>query len=275
MKVKWTIDEYILESETLVGDIKQAVLDSGAELHVTKYVPFQDHQDYGPWKDFDDCVILYGTHGWLRRCERAFTPGAYGITNNMNCSVYYSNIPVKWMLNGQDLIFLPYGYVKNNIERVFKRFKKGFFLRPDSGFKTFPGTIVTPSNFDDEFNSTMKFSSVHEQTMCVLAPLVDLHGEYRFVVGANEVIDGSQYRYNNILDIRHDWPKEAWKLAEKMSKHEWQPDTVYTCDVAMTNKGPKIIEINSFACAGLYATDKNLVVRRINEIALNEFNGDY
>lgn len=118
-------------------------------------------------------------------------------------------------------------------------------------------------------------SIVDPDTICLVSPAQELLGEFRFIIAAGEVIDGSEYRWDNVLDIRHDWPADCWEMAEQMAKHSWQPDLVYTCDVASTNSGPKIIEVNSFACAGLYACDKRIVVDAVNNVALREFNGDF
>lgn len=272
--VNWLVDTYILESRSVTGDLLKAIEDQGLGLYTTKYVPFADDQDYGYWGP-EDCVILYGTHGYLSRCKIPFTPGAYGLTTNLNCNVYYPNLDCTWLLN-KDYIILPFKEVAKNYDRVFNMIgEPAFFMRPVSGFKTFTGLVLTRENIESELSSSMQLTSVQDETYVLLAPTWDIDAEYRFLIGAGEVIDGSEYRWDNKLDIRHDWDPECWKLAEKMAAHPWQPDRVYTCDVAMTEDGPYIVELNSFACAGLYAMDKPLVVERVSQIARNEFEGRY
>jgi hypothetical protein len=274
LKVNWVIDEYILESRSTVGDLCQAVLDSGAGLHRTKYVPFADDQDYGHFTE-KECVVLYGTHGFLKKCKTPFIPGAFGVNPNTSCNVYYSYIPVEMMLNSH-YFYLPWSHIRDYTTNVFGLVgKTEFFVRPISGYKTFAGFVVDWKDYEFELKSSQQLSSVTSETICLVAPVKKLLGEFRFIIGDGEVIDGSEYRWDEKLDIRHDWPKECWKVADTVAKLPWQLDRVYTCDVALTGDGPRVVELNSFACAGLYATDKNLVVNRINEIAMKEFKGEY
>lgn len=272
--VNWVVDTYILDSRSTIGDLLGSIRNSGANLFETKYIPLSEEQSYGPEEWIKEPTILYGTHGFVSKCKRGYTPGAYGISSNMNCNVYYSNIPNDWMLNSE-FIFTTFHDLKQKPEKYFNMLNTSrLFIRPNSGFKTFAGFVITRSNALDELSSTMQLTSVMPETFVLVARYQPLNGEFRFIIGDGEVIDGSEYRWDNILDIRHDWPQECWDLADRMAKHSWQPDLVYTCDVAQTELyGPKIVEINSFACAGLYACNKDKVVNAINRIAEKEFSG--
>lgn len=271
--VNWIVDEYILETRSLIGDLLGSIEKSGANLHATKYIPFAPTQDYGPAEWAKQPTVLYGTHGYIKRCSIPFIPGAYGVSEMMHCNQYYSHIPPEWMLNEQ-FVMTTFADLQRRPEKYFLLFNaKKLFIRPNNGFKTFAGTVITKDNANFELSSSMQLTSVMPETIILIAPCRTLEGEFRFVIGDKEVIDGSEYRWESILDIRHDWPQECWDVADKMAKHPWQPDVVYTCDVALTKFGPKIIEINGFACAGLYACDKDIVVNRINEIAQKDFEG--
>jgi hypothetical protein len=274
-KVNWAVDGNILDSRSTVGDLAQAIRDAGHNLNLAKYIPFasSDEQDYGPKEWDDEPTILYGSHGYLRKCKRPFNPGAYGLNNNMMCNVYYSYIPEEWMLNGQ-FIMLPFEHIKRNFEAILNLFDDDkVFVRPNSGFKTFTGMVLTYENYRHELSASQQLTSVIPETICMVAEAKPLKAEFRFLVVDGDVVDGSEYRWDNVLDIRHDYDADCFKLAQRMSAHSWQPDSIYTCDVALTEQGPKIIELNSFACAGLYALDKNIVVNRVSEFAYKEFHG--
>ena len=60
-------------------------------------------------------------------------------------------------------------------------------------------------------------------------------------------------------------------LADMVAAGAWQPDRVYMCDVAWTDRGPRIVELNAFACAGLYDCDVTAVVEAVNRVALDDF----
>lgn len=274
MNVNWLVDDYMLDRRHTIGDLKQSIIDAGCNLHTANYVPLSDKQDYGPdhWKD--EPTVMYGTIGYIKRCKIPFYPGAYGLNQNTDCNFYYPALPQDWMLN-RWFVMAPFGVLKLDPERFFNVFPtNALFIRPNSGRKTFAGQVITRENAADELSSSMQITSVTDDTICLIASAREIDAEYRFVIGNKEVIDGSEYRWDRKLDIRHDWSPDAWKLADKMAKHAWQPDVCYTVDVADTPYGPKIIELNGFACAGLYACDKDIVVNRISEIALKDFKGE-
>lgn len=274
MKVNWVVDDYMLDRRHTIGDLKQAILDAGHNLYTSNYVPFDEEQDYGPEEWTLEPTILYGTIGYIKKCKRPYWPGVYGINDNTNCNFYYPNLPTLWMLNN-DFIMVPFGYFKRRWPYYFRLMNcKSLFIRPNSGRKTFAGMVITENNAEDELSASMQITSVTDDTIILISPAKDIRAEFRFVIGNKEVIDGSEYRWDSKLDIRHDWLPECWELADKMAKHEWQPDVCYTVDVADTQYGPKIIELNGFSCAGLYACDKELIVNRISEIAWKDFHGE-
>ena len=270
----WIIDGMMLDHDH-VGSRRliDALDNAGSNYHIAKYVPFSDEQDYGPenWKS--EPTILYGSCGYLSKCKIPFTPGAYGYNSNTNCSMYYSYVPREWMLNS-DFIMLPFNVLKIRIPELFKFWNcRELFIRPNSGFKTFAGFVVDINDSEFEMFSTQQLTSVMPDTICLVAPGKKLKAEYRFIIGENDVIDGTQYRFDGVLDHRHDWPIAAENLAIKMAQFEWQPDLVYSCDIAMSEHGPKIIELNSFAACGFYECDRDQIVGHINRIAIREFTG--
>lgn len=272
--VKWVIDSYILESRTLVGNFTKSLEELGIEYHLTKYVPFADFQDYGEWNPHKTPVILYGTWGWINKCKTPFSPGAYGCTYMMDTQHYYPQLPKEWLLNA-DYFVLPFGELLRSKELVFKTFGDDIFLRPMSGGKTFAGLPLNIRDFEAELNSSMQLTSVMSDTYVMIAKAnPNITGEYRFVVAKGEVLAGSQYRYNGKLDVRRDYPQEALEMAQRMAKHSFQPDLIYTCDVAtLSDNQPKIVELNSFSCAGLYACDLKNVMKGVSEVAIEEWEG--
>lgn len=274
VRVNWVVDQYILDSPSLIGDLIGAIRrHPHTALHMTKYVPLSDVQDYGPDEWVREPTVLYGTVGFIEKCNKQFTPGAFGKTTNMNCNVYYNQIPNDWLLNG-DHVIVTFGYLKQFTNRLFNIFDTDrLFIRPVSGFKTFTGMVITTTNSEFELNASMQLTSVTAETMVIVAKARDLKGEFRFVIADRKVVTGSEYRWDNILDVRADYPEQCRDLAQKVADLQWQPDSAYTCDVALTEHGPKVIEINSFSCAGLYACDLNAVVDAITALAVKEWQG--
>lgn len=273
MKMNWLVDTTILESRSVVGDLLGAIQENPkCNLFTTKYIPLSDEQDYGSFTHKDP-VVLYGTIGYVTKCKTAFYPGNYGVHNNTNVLTYMTNIDNELFLNS-DYIMVPFYKLKKYHKWLFDLFNTDdLFIRPNSGRKTFTGYTITRQNADFELSSSMQLTSVTDETICLVATAKRINAEYRFVVGAGDVIDGSEYRWDNKLDIRHDFSGEAFDLARKVAQLEWQVDRVYTVDVADTDDGPRIVELNGFSCAGLYACDKKLVVDKVTDIAIEDYNG--
>jgi hypothetical protein len=227
-----------------------------------------------PYED-EDCVVLYGSHQFCRAVgPHRFRPGALGLTDRTSTLAYLSNLPAEWMLNS-DGLHTTWKLFRNNPERFFDIFgSERIFLRPNSGFKTFTGLSIPRDDIQHEINCMNQLTGVMDETLVMVAGPKELLGEFRFVVAEGKVLTGSEYRWDNKLDIRIDYPPECLELAEKVARHQWQADTAYTCDVALTPHGPKVVELNSFCCAGLYACDLEKVVQGISEVAEREWRGE-
>lgn len=270
-KVNWLVDTLILESRNSCGDLLSAIKKSGHNLYTTWFNPLKDVQDYGPTEFLNSPTILYGTIGYANRCKRPLFPGAYGFGTNVDCDTYYTTIPNEHLLN-EDYYIFPFYYIQNRTNNIFKLFDgNSFFIRPVKGKKAFTGQVLSKHNYKIELNSLTQLSSVMPTTLCLVSSTKNIQSEYRFLIGKNEVIDGSEYRWDNILDIRHDYDMECFKLAEKVARLEWQSDSVYTVDIGLWNGEPKIIELNSFSTAGLYQMNLDLVIDRVSEISYEEF----
>lgn len=262
--VYWIVEDFESQNDNIVnGTLIDAVRNnSDCTLYEGKYVPFADKQDYGPYVNFVGFHVLYGTINYVSRCKHPLYPGPLGFTDMVNCNYYYSRLPNDWLLNS-NYVMVPFYKIKETLQYLGWN---DAFIRPNNGRKSFTGFTVNAENVDYELTSSLALTSATPEMLCLIAPAVNIKSEFRFVVGDGRVLDGSEYRWDRKLDIRHDWDHDCWKLAKKVAQHSWQLDIVYVVDVAITDAGPKVVELNSFSCAGLYAMDKKLVVDEINDI---------
>lgn len=155
---------------------------------------------------------------------------------------------------------------------------EGLFVRPDSGFKTFSGQPVKYSEWEDHLTGIDATSAVMDDTLCVVASLKPVEAEFRFIVANRQVVAGSEYRYDGRLDVRRDYPETCYSLAWKVAKSPHQPDLCYTVDVALVDEQPRLVELNSFCCAGLYACDMDPLVAGVQAATVWEIadrNGDH
>lgn len=273
--VKWVVDDNILRTYR-TRQITDVIRDLGYELHQVTWDPLSP-LDPIPFSA-DDCVVLYGTHQFVRAVQKQyqFQPGALGVTDRTCVAQYMSNLPLDWFLN-RDAIMTTWGIFKQRREDWFFMFggkQDRVFVRPNSGFKTFAGQCIRWSHIDHDIATIDKLSSAMDDTLILVNGDLEIKGEFRFVIADGKVIAGSEYRWDGILDIRSDYPEECRQFAEKVAQHPWQVDIAYTCDVALTLDGPKLVELNGFSCAGLYACDLEAVVHGISSTAWREWSGD-
>ncbi len=229
-------------------------------------------------------VIGYGSIPFItqlnRRLGKNYCPGSYFNENVKTFSTFAANYGAL-MLN-DDFVIVPFGeFVRRGISRPK-------FIKPNKGFKEFTGFVVKPESFADEISSMNQLMHVDPESLVVVAEPKNIHSEYRYVIVDGKVVTGSEYRWDNVLDVRSDTHTMADEMAEAVANWSWQPDRVYVVDVALEtwstqnqfNSGrtlsirPKIVELNAFSSSGLYAMDTGKIVEAVSKAALSEYNAD-
>lgn len=166
------------------------------------------------------------------------------------------NLP---FLNSEAL-FVP---IVDNMELTFSEPK---FVKPSTDAKAFNGGILDVGVSLRDFILTMPRQDYWDKEIALISPLQDIHSEYRFFVYKDEVITGSRYILNKIVDVSEVIPKDVYDAAERYAKL-FHPDEVYTLDIALMSNGEyKIVEYNAFNCSGVYLADLNKLFARLNEI---------
>ena len=266
--VKWAISPKIFLKPGF-PKIEDALIKNGIEYFVSDYDESTRTYADIPYSK-DECVVFYGPIKYIRTQNKGFFPGAFGFSDNTNTSSYMSEINMDLFFN-HDAIYLPFGAITHNKDKLSKIFCNDIFIRPDSGFKTFTGISTTIDKLDFELSSIKQISNPGNNEMCLISSAKEIYSEYRMVICDREVVTGSQYRWNGKLDVRIDVHHEAWACAESVSKLQWQPDVCYVVDIFMGERGPRIGEFNSFACSGLYNCDLNKIVTAVSKTAKDEF----
>jgi hypothetical protein len=181
-------------------------------------------------------------------------------------------------LLNSDFAILPYAEVVRRA-KLDGKIGSDFFIKPESGMKEFTGQVVRAAYLDDDFDKLSPHNLIQPDTLCIVADVQDIKAEFRYVICEKEVITGSEYRWDNILDVRRDTHPICDQMANKIAKADWQADTVYVCDVALvadekTGKdAAKVIELNAFSSSGLYACDTYKIVEAVSKAALREHSG--
>jgi len=148
------------------------------------------------------------------------------------------------------------------------------FIRPDSGEKTFQAGILDIIDLAQLHDSNKDC----ENDLVLVSTPKNIRWEGRFVVSRyKEIIASSTYRFQGQVAIIPSVPKETTKFCEELlNKVEYYPDSVFCYDICQDNDGNCwLMELTSFSSAGLYATDKDKIVKRVSEIAEAEMLDKY
>ena len=273
-KVNWLVDEILNERQYESGypTIAEAAIELGYNVYKTRYIPFSIKPDENiPFKK-GDCVVTHGTVQFCRQIDKHlganFCPGTYFNRNVKSFSLFASHFG-ELMLN-DDFYVIPYAeFIRRRLQP-----NQEVFIKPDSGMKEFTGKLISYENFDDEINSMNQIEIVDPETLCVIATPKRIDAEFRYVIADKTVITGSEYRWDNVLDVRRDTLPICDELAKQVAAMEWQADRVYVCDVAFTEGTAKIVELNAFSSSGMYACNTYAVVEAVSAAALKEYTGE-
>mgnify|MGYP005850169065 CR=1 FL=1 len=269
-KVKWAISEEAFkrhEFSLLSTALEQKEIDYFRSELDEKTREYEDIP-YGT----DECVVLHGPIKFIRTKNRGFIPGAFGFKQTMNLNHYMTIYPQEWFFNS-DCVFLPWGLISSQKEKLRNLFGERVFIRPNSGYKNFTGFDLNLKDFEEESSARKQTETIFPEELCLISSSKEILGEYRIVICEKEPITGSQYRWDDILDVRLDVHTECWDFAKKVANYDEydQLDVCYVLDVFLTHQGPLIGEFNSFASSGLYNCDRSIVVEKVSNLALKEW----
>ena len=127
-----------------------------------------------------------------------------------------------------------------------------FFLKPDSGLKIFTGVTIR-----SEIDLRSALSRCQADSMCLVAPAVEIIKEWRFWVVDDQIVGGSRYFWDT-ANRRYDEPipQDVLRFAEGIVSADWQPDDCYTFDVGLSDGGEvRLVEYNCLSVSGLYGVD--------------------
>lgn len=279
MKTAWVVDRYMLDraEEQGCASIADAVVRAGLDIHVTSSVAANDPHgiDIPDWGE-ERPVVAFGSFRFIRQIAAKrktmspWSPGTFARIENLSYSAFGAHLG--GLLLNDDFIMLPFGEFKR---RGATPWDGGVFLRPDGVTKSFAGTVIPTEDFEHEVNALVKIGGVSDTDIVVASRERRILKETRYVIVDGRVVTGSTYGWNDNADIGKPLDDVSGALAAKVAGGGWQPDRAYTCDVALTEVDgaivARVIELNSFSCAGLYASDLDRVVEAVSAAAASEW----
>lgn len=276
MPATWVCDTRLTQYRRNIGQpsVEAACRELGLVVHVVDY----DSKNPSLPTDLPEPgtgpVVAYGTiqfNSHFQRARPLDVPGAFHRRDRLGYAATAGHLG-DLMLN-EDFIILPYGEV---LRRGCDGLGDAFFLKPEAVSKAFTGFVMTREKWAVEVETIRQKSGIGLDTLCVVARPQAIEAEFRFVIADREVVTGSQYRWDDRLDVRLDVLPICREVAEEVARRSWQPDRVYVCDVALLDgrSRAKVVELNAFSSSGLYACDTRAIVEAVSRAAEREFEGD-
>jgi len=150
-----------------------------------------------------------------------------------------------------------------------ERFGPSLFVKPAEGGKLLAGTVVESGLplLDAHYSRHRRWPTLPDDFLLLVAPVRPIYAEWRFVIAGTSVAAWSQYKAGDALEFRPEAPDGANEVARRVAGHPWRPADVFVADVAETGDGFRLIELNTFGTAGLYACDLGAVVCAVSPFA--------
>lgn len=152
-------------------------------------------------------------------------------------------------------------------------YDEDLFIKPSSDTKAFDAGIIEAGKTIKEHIESQFHREDYKNELILLSPLKEIDAEYRFFVVNNEVVSGSSYRINGQLKSSPNVPKNVWEKAVEYSKL-YQPHDVFTLDLCEVGNDIKIVEYNCFNCSGIYATEYEKVINKVEHFFNEKIIGD-
>ena len=275
MKVKWLIEDFTAE-RTLGNGYKELideVRNQGMECVV---LDITNHFELKPGKinPLEDCVVFQGSIQLFKKLKEETTirPLGWMTDNNYLCTSYYPYFQ-RHLFNDIH-VFTTVAGLKHNKWRIYSAFGKeaNIFVRPNGGNKTFTGQLLDLQDFDRFWKDDIHCGCKDNDLVVVSTPKI-IKGEWRHICTKyKEILGISLYKYNDQRTYVPGAPQKATELCQQILDVGWFPDPVFTVDIAEDNDGNFwLMELNSFTSAGTYAAPKANIVKRVSEIAEEEY----
>jgi hypothetical protein len=213
----------------------------------------------------DERVVFHGSLGNAARVAALgrWSPGAYCDVERLRCSAWYPAVG-QWRLNER--------YVVTTVRALCERPREvaaglgsgleRAFVRPDGPLKPFGGRVVTLEGLTPQALDHGFYYDDLELPI-VVAPVTALYEEWRFVVVHGAVVGSSGYHAAGRRAATTKIPAEATALAKEIVAVLPAPDPAYVLDLARTEAGLRLVELNPFSGSDLYGCDRDAIVAAV------------
>lgn len=285
MKTNWILEQDTFEEN--LEKIKETFSKQGMKYQVCNNLPFSGKLSFEKQvpKIKDGSIynqppfFAYGSLQLIKRLQKSdLSVVTFCNFDQFKCSYYYPRFGSH--LLQQEYAFIPYGELTRRKDWILTKIgRQGqVFVRPDDGFKSFSGQLVSVERWDRDID-LIGFYEIPPECMCVVAEPRNILNEYRFVIGTDypyddhpqRIISGSCYKRNGrLVDNPTDKVEEnILEYVEAVLKDiNYRPDPFWILDICSTQskfvQKNHVLEVGSMSCAGLYGCDLTKVFNSLS-----------
>jgi hypothetical protein len=149
-----------------------------------------------------------------------------------------------------------------------------FFMRPIHDGKEFAGVIKSAGQLKEwqkrviDLGLADNGSTLTSETPIMCSQLRKIYNEYRYFVVDGKAVTGSQYMLGKRV-VYGDTDGNMDIAQEFVDRLNGTVDQPYVIDIALTDDGYKVIEMNTLNCAGFYAADMQKLTYALVEYESN------
>lgn len=226
-------------------------------------VPFSD-DDLTSEIDLDtvkEPIFTYGSYTLAKIARRrGYKPGSF-ISERFSMDSLLSNYGDELLNN--DMVTGPLSDIQTDMPE--------FFIRPMEDTKSFVAEITSKQSFEEFRNKiiaagTEHFSTIYPHTKVIISSPKKIEQECRFFIVDKKIVTSSQYKVGDVVRILPIVDSYITEYVQKIISREWEPDTAYCLDIAVSNGIPKVLEINCINSSGLYALDTQKFISAIEDL---------
>ena len=214
------------------------------------------------------CVVFHGSLGNAARIasELPWSPGSFCLAQPFRCSAWYESarhllVHETWHLCAANELISNATEIASHLGATDR-----LFVRPDSPLKPFSGRVVAVGTLTMA-KLDIGFYYDDESIPVIAAPIQTIGNEWRFVIVNRSVVAGSAYDPTTRSALPVPLDSAAAEFAPTVASEIPAPDVVYVLDVCDCNGQLRLLELNPFGGADLYACDANAIVDAVSAVA--------
>jgi hypothetical protein len=263
-KLAWVLEPEVFSDESF-RRMREAVIEAGHEV-----IPWNDEWwTSGRWPRLADRkAIFHGSLGNAAQIRQTlpWRPGAYCDVRAFHCSSWYP-LAAEWLVHRQWSLVSVETLVGDPRASLASLGGPGsVFVRPDSPLKPFSGRVLRADAIDlKALDHGLYYDDL--QLPVIVAPVRALGREWRYVVADRRVVAGSAYSAEGRDALPDDPAGAPWQLAAHIAQQLAPPEDVYVLDLCEADGELRLLELNPFSGADLYACSRAAVVAAVSQLA--------